>query len=123
VTGGHDPCRPIHGRPEKVTVSTLGLSGVDAHANPQRSGYAPSLTTQSPLGIEGGRKRAARGVESGNHPVAGRLEESALGPIDGSSHDRIVSRKGGCHGDGLLFPVTRARLDVGEQKRLHQRGI
>ncbi len=119
VSGGHDPGGPVHHRPEVVAVPDLGVTGVDPHPHLQRSGGLPALGTERPLGLEHSAQSVGHCVEHRDHPVTGGLEDSTPRRIHRLGQDGVVSRQRRCHLGGVFLPESGARLDVGEEERLH----
>ena len=76
MTGVHQAGRPVHRRPEIVTVALRNLPGVDPHAGPVPPPLRPALRRQA-LGVHR-RVQGVRGPSKGRRkPVPGRGEHIA----------------------------------------------
>ena len=71
---------------------------------------------QRPLGGDGGGDGIGRDVEAGEEPVAGELDHGAAVRGDGLAQDAVVEVHRRRHGVGVLLPLPRAGLDVGEHE-------
>ena len=109
--------RTVHGRAPHIIVESHHLTGVQRHPHPQ---LRFELAT---LALRGRPDRTARRAEHGQHTVAGRLDDDAVGCRDRRGPDLVhlldlvgrVARSG-------LPPADRA-LDVAQQhghRRLHR---
>ena len=123
MTGRHDPGGAIHHRPEVVTLAALGVTAVDSHSHPERPGRSPLLLIQGALAIDGRGDAIGDRVEDRDQPVASGLQHRAPGPAYGPVEDLVMAGERGGHGVTVLFPETRASLDVGEEESLHRPGI
>lgn len=74
------------------------------------------------LSLDAGGDRIVHRIEYGHHPIACRLQHTATRGLHGGAEYRVVTRQGNRHLLGMLFPETRARLDVGEEESLDQPG-
>ena len=117
MAGGHDPGCAVDGRPEVVVASTLGVAGMEAHADAQRPGLGPGLIVQRPLRLQTGSRPGRRRGEDRHQPVAGALDDAPGPVLDSSSQDDIVARQRDRHGLGQALPELRAAGDVREQER------
>jgi len=99
---GVQPGHPVDDRAEVVTVSFLGLAGVQAHADRDRTGGRPVSRGECLLGGKGRIYRLARGFERDAELVAYRLEYITAG--GGGADDVVVLAEGDGHCAGLGLP-------------------
>jgi hypothetical protein len=83
----------------------------------------PPLRGERPLSLEGRTDRGVRGIEHGQQPVAGGLDDDATAAPHSRSQQAIVRLERGGHRLELILPEAGAAPDVGEQERARDRGL
>ena len=68
------------------------------------------------LGGDRGSHGGERAGEHGHQTVAGRLDDGSIRIGNGGPEEDVVPREGVLHLPRVLFPETRAALDVREQE-------
>ena len=116
VGGGHDAGAAV-GRWSEV----VAVAGHDRYPAVQPDPDAEGLPLlggpdQRALCGDGGGDGIGRDVEAGEQPVAGELDHGAAVHGDGLAQDAVVEVHRRRHGVGVLLPLPRAGLDVGEHE-------
>ena len=99
---------PIQRRAEEVTVTLLGLAGVEAHANRQIQGR---------LRLDRSGDGPGPRLEHCTHAVARALEHPTTASFDAALEHRLMRSECHCHAIGIVLPPLRRRLDIREQER------
>ena len=112
------PGGAVDRRPEPVVVASLGFAGVHGHPHAKLDG-GQRRSRQIALNRHGDSDRVADGIEPGEEPVAGVLDEIAVTALHRSPRDPVVHPQRLAHRVRRGGPQLSRTLDVGEDEHRH----
>src|SRR5262245_7736683 len=117
MTRRKQTCYTVDRLAKIIATALLRHANMQSHSDfdlPRRN--VPLFADERALGSQGSGKRIVGGGEGGAEGVSHRLEDITTRIFDSRTKDYIMTREGGAHLPGLIFPVPGGAFDVRKQK-------